>query len=241
MKPFLLLATRPEDAAAAGEAAALRRLGGLEEEELQQIRLEQAPLPELELSDYAGVILGGGPFNSSDADKSELQLRIEADLARVLSRVFAEQVPFLGLCYGIGTVTGHLGGLVDRTHGEPVGSVTVRVTAEGRKDPLLAEVGEEFRAFVGHKEAVVRLPEGAVLLATGQACPVQMYRVGEHCWVTQFHPELDAAGIKERIRIYRDAGYFEPDQVDQLCEAADRAEVTELVHSIVRRFVDRHR
>ncbi|MDO5083475.1 MAG: glutamine amidotransferase [Arachnia propionica] len=241
MKPFLLLATRPEDAAADGEAAALRRLGGLEAEDLHRVRLEQAPLPELDLTDHAGVILGGGPFNSSDADKSELQQRIEADLARVLDQVFADRVPFLGLCYGIGTVTSHLGGLVDRGFGEPVGAVTVSVTAEGRKDPLLAEVGEEFRAFVGHKEAVARLPEGAVLLATGQSCPVQMYRIGTHCWVTQFHPELDAAGIKERIHVYRDAGYFEPEQVDQLCAEADRAGVTPVVHSIVRRFVDLHR
>ncbi|MDO5068357.1 MAG: glutamine amidotransferase [Propionibacteriaceae bacterium] len=241
MKPFLLLATRPEDEAAEGELRALRRLGGLGAEELHHIRLEQAPCPAVALTDYAGIILGGGPFNSSDTDKSDLQQRIEADLARVLDQIFAEGLPFLGLCYGIGAVTSHQGGLVDRSFGEPVGAVTVSLTPEGRGDPLLAEVGEEFRAFVGHKEAVAQLPDGAVLLATGQTCPVQMYRIADHCWVTQFHPELDAEGIKERIRIYRDAGYFEPDQVEQLCAEADRGGVTEVVHSIVRRFIDLHR
>lgn len=241
MKPFLLLSTRPEDGAAVGEAEALRRLGGLGPKELHQIRVEQEPLPELDLQGYAGVFLGGGPFNSSDADKGELQLRVEADLAGVLDRVLADDLPFLGLCYGIGTVTAHLGGLVDRSFGEGVGAIDVTVTDEGRDDPLLAEVGEGFRAFVGHKEAVSRLPDGAVLLATGHACPVQMYRVGGRCWVTQFHPELDAEGLKERIRIYRNAGYFAPDEVTALCEAADRARVTPVVHSIVRRFVDLHR
>lgn len=241
MKPFLLLATRPEDEAAEGEAAALRHLGGLQEHELHRIRLEQAPMPALDLTDYAGVILGGGPFNSSDEVKSDLQLRIEADLDKALQQVFAQQVPFLGLCYGIGTVTTHLGGRVDRSHGEPVGAIEVTVTAEGRSDPLLAEVGERFRAFVGHKEAVAELPDGAVLLATGQACPVQMYRVRDHCWVTQFHPELDVAGLKQRIHIYRNAGYFAPQEVDRLCAAADRADLDPVVHSIVHRFVTLHR
>ena len=40
MKPFLLLSTRPEDAAADGELAAFRHFGGLGVNDLERIRLE---------------------------------------------------------------------------------------------------------------------------------------------------------------------------------------------------------
>lgn len=240
MKPFLLLSTRPEDAAAEGERAAVAAFGGLADSELHQIRVEAGPLPAIDLDDYSGVLLGGGPFNSSDTDKSALQLRVEADLRRVLDDVLANDRPFLGLCYGIGTITTHLGGTVDRQFGEAVGAVDVSLTDAGRQDPLLVEVPDEFRAFGGHKEAVSRLPDRAVLLAEGRACPVQMFRVGANCYVTQFHPELDAPGIGLRIQIYRHNGYFAPEETESLIELTSRAAITPQVHSILRRFVERY-
>nr|WP_255622250.1 glutamine amidotransferase [Tessaracoccus sp. OS52] len=235
-----MLSTRPEDAAAAGELEAVVRFGALPPDGARQFRVEAAPLPRIDLDDYSGVILGGGPFNSSDADKSDLQLRVEADLRRVLDDVIATDRPFLGLCYGIGTVTSLLGGVVDRRFGEPVGAVDIDVTDAGRSDPLLAEVPDRFRAFVGHKEAVSSLPDGAVLLATSGPCPVQMFRVGANCYVTQFHPELDAPGIALRINVYKHAGYFHPAETQQLLEATAQAAITPQVHSILRRFVERY-
>ena len=59
MLPFLLLASRAEDAAAEDEYAAYLRYGGLEERELRRVRLEAAPLPALDLSQFSGVIVGG--------------------------------------------------------------------------------------------------------------------------------------------------------------------------------------
>ncbi|WP_197512260.1 type 1 glutamine amidotransferase family protein [Tessaracoccus coleopterorum] len=61
MKPFLLLSTRPEDAASQGEFEAIVRFGGLREDEVVQYRVEAEPLPVVDLADYAGVFLGGGP------------------------------------------------------------------------------------------------------------------------------------------------------------------------------------
>ena len=66
VKPFLLLASRAEDAAAEDEYEAYLRYGGLEPSQLRRIRMEAAPLPRLDLSEYSGVIVGGSPFTSSD-------------------------------------------------------------------------------------------------------------------------------------------------------------------------------
>lgn len=237
MKPFLLLSTRPEDDAAEGERGALVRLAGLADDDVVQVRVEQGPMPEIDLDDYSGVFLGGGPFNSSDAEKSALQERVEADVNRVVDECVARDLPFLGLCYGVGVLTARLGGVVDRTYGEPVGLSESTLTVAGRADPLFDGVPDEFVAFTGHKEACLALPDGAELLATGDSCPVQAFRVGRRVYSTQFHPELDSAGLAARIRIYRDAGYFEPEDTDRLVEFALSAQPTPSIHRVLQNFV----
>src|SRR6266540_2127411 len=139
---------------------------------------------------------------------------------------------------GIGDLGTHLGATVDRTFAEPIGSVPVSLTPAGRADPLLADVPDVFEAFVGHKEAISRLPPDAVLLATSPACPVQAFRVGRNVYATQFHPELDVAGICTRIEIYKHDGYFDPGAADSLKSAMLQCEV---VHppAVMRSFVQR--
>lgn len=239
MKPFLLLATRPENDAADAEYASFLQFCGLQPEQLVRVRVEQAALPELDLDSYSGIFLGGSPFNSSEPNKSELQLRVEADLSRLLDRVVPRDFPFFGACYGVGTLGIHAGGVVDSTYSEPVGAVEVQLTAAGREDPLLAGLPESFPAYVGHKEALADLPPGAVLLATAQSCPVQMFRLGQHMYATQFHPELDEEAIVARIRVYANHGYFPPETRDAVISSVRGAAVG-AAHQLLSTFVERY-
>jgi GMP synthase (glutamine-hydrolysing) len=241
VKPFLLLATRADDAAADNEYATLLEFARLGERELRQLRLEQRPLGAIDLRDWSGILLGGGPFNSSDPEgsKSALQLRVETDLRGLLDRVVSADFPFLGACYGIGTLGSHQGAVVDRTYSEPVGAVSITLTDAGRTDPLLCGLPGTFDAFVGHKEAISALPGHAVLLASSATCPVQAFRVGSNVYATQFHPELDAAGLCMRIDVYKDAGYFPPVAAGELKALAYRSNVTH-PPAIIRRFAERY-
>jgi GMP synthase (glutamine-hydrolysing) len=240
VKPFLLLATRPEDAAADNEYELFLRFAGLKERDLRRVRLEQRKLGHVDLRDWSGILLGGGPFNSSDPEnsKSAVQRRVEADLRRVLDQVISEDFPFLGACYGIGALGSHQGAVVDRRYAEPVGAVTVMLTSDGQQDTLLGGLPPTFDAFTGHKEAISRLPRHAVLLATSPGCPVQAFRIGSGVYATQFHPELDAAGLATRIDVYRHAGYFPPAQADELKAQACASDVVH-PHAILRRFASR--
>jgi GMP synthase (glutamine-hydrolysing) len=222
MRPFLFLAVRPEDGAADDEYAAMLRRTGLDEAGLRRVRLERTPLPDVDLDDWSGILLGGGPFQSSDppAAKSVVQRRVEADLARLLDLVVPADFPFFGACYGIGTLGTHEGAVVDRTYGEPAGGVDVALTDEGRADPVLGIAPPAFGAFVGHKEAIAALPPHAVPLATSAAAPVQAFRVGARVYATQFHPELDLDGLIGRLRTYRDDGYFPAGELDRVIAQA---------------------
>lgn len=241
MKPFLLIATRAEDKAADDEFDQILRFGRLTASDVRRVRLEQAPMPALDLDDYSGIIVGGSPFTGSEPEetKSPTQVRVEAEIATLLDEVVDRDFPFLGACYGVGTLGRHQGAVIDFTYGEPVGGTIIDVTDAGRDDPLLTGITERFSAFVGHKEAVRSLPDHAVLLAESAACPVQMFRIRENLYGTQFHPELDAEGIATRIRIYRNAGYFEPEEADTLVEAAYQWDVSD-ANRIIANFTARY-
>lgn len=241
MLPFLLLASRAEDAAAEDEYAAYLRYGGLEPRELRRVRLEAAPLPDLDLSSYSGVIVGGSPFTSSDPPerKSAVQHRVERELSGLLDELVARDFPFLGACYGVGTLGRHQGAVIDRTYGEPLGGVEIELTDAGLEDPVLQGMPRTFSAFTGHKEACTALPSHAVLLARSSTCPVHMFRIRSNLYATQFHPELDLDGLITRIDIYRHAGYFPPESAEQLMEDARQFTVTEPM-KVLRNFVARY-
>ncbi|WP_374456911.1 glutamine amidotransferase [Nocardioides sp.] len=241
MRPFLFLGTRAEDDVAQQEYDAVLAGCGLHADELVRVRLEQRPLGPVDLADWSGVILGGGPFNASDPEevKSDAQRRAEADLRGLAEQVLTADFPFLGACYGIGVLGGLGGGVVDRTFGEPIGALPVRLTADGQADPLFGVLPSEFTAYLGHKEAVSRLPEGAVLLASTDTCPVHAFRLGRNVYATQFHPELDAVAICDRIDAYSAHGYYEPHERESLKAAAREAMVTEPVR-LLARFVELH-
>jgi GMP synthase (glutamine-hydrolysing) len=236
-----LLSTRGEDIAADDEYAAFLRATGLPSRQLRRIRMEAAALPRLNLDDYSGVLLGGGPFTSTDppATKSAVQCRVEGEIRSLLDEIVERDLPFFGACYGVGTLGVHQGGVIDRTYAEPISCVPISLTADGLADPLLAGLPESFGAFVGHKEACRVLPPTATLLATSPGCPGQMFRVKQNVYATQFHPELDVAGIVTRVRVYQHAGYFAPAELQELTARLKLAVVSEPAR-ILANFVARY-
>jgi GMP synthase (glutamine-hydrolysing) len=243
MKPFLILQLRPETEAADDEFAAFLAKGVLRANQVDRIRLDRETLPEgLDLHEYSGVIVGGGPGCVSDPvdTKDPVEARIEAQILSMMPEIVDQDIPFMGCCYGIGVLAHHLGARVSKERfGEPVGPVTCQLTPDGAADPLLAGFPARFGAFVGHKEAVQDLPPGAVHLLSSGPCPFQMIRHGQNVYATQFHPEADAEGFATRIRVYRNRGYFPPDEADALiatCRAAD----VNVPERILARFVERY-
>lgn len=239
MKPFLLLGIREDEVAAVDERDAILRASGLASDQLVWHRLDQEALPEINLSDWSGIILGGGQYNYSDADKGAAQIRAEKDLYRLLDQVVAQDFPFLGACYGVGVVSSHQGGLVDGRYGEPVGRTTITLSPEGEADPIFGQLPHDFDAFLGHKEALTELPEHAVHLASSADCPNHAFRIKDNIYVTQFHPELDSDGLCLRVEVYQNHGYFDPSEVEELQALAREREV-EHPKQVLRAFAERY-
>ncbi|WP_170478716.1 glutamine amidotransferase [Ruegeria arenilitoris] len=243
MKRFLILQLRPETDASDAEFASILDKTELSQEQAHRIRLDRESLPEkLNVSEYAAVIVGGGPGCVSDDpdEKSPLDARIENSIMGLMPQITAMDHPFMGCCYGLGILAAHLDGNVSKKNfGEPVGPSTCRLTQDGMQDPLTAGLHTVFDAFVGHKEAVQELPAGCVHLVASDPCPYQMIRWGQNVYATQFHPEADAKDFEQRINIYKDHGYFPPEDAQSLIDLCHAADVTQ-PGEILRRFAQRY-
>jgi GMP synthase (glutamine-hydrolysing) len=144
------------------------------------------PLPEP--TDVAGLIVLGG---SAGADDAEPEI---ADARTLLRDAVDAGLPVLGICLGAQLLGRALGGAVRRLPVPEIGFCTVRATTAGADDPLLGDFAPATRVFQFHEDAV-DLPDGATLLFTGEAVPVQAFRAGGRAWGVQFHLEVDTAII----------------------------------------------
>lgn len=235
MREILIVQSRPEDAVADAEYSAMVRFGGLDEARVRRVRLDRER-PAIELERVDAVLVGGGPANFSDEHhRPSGHAETTAWLTELARRVIRDDVPYLGACLGLGALVHALGGRMVRGIAESVAPVELSLVGS---DWLTDGLPRAFTAFGGHKEGIAEAPEGATTLAISAAC-VHMVRVGQHVVGTQFHPELDADGLEQRIRVYRDHGYFSPAEVDDLV-AAGRAAHVEHPQAILARFAERY-
>jgi len=240
-RPFLIIQLRPEDVTAESELQAICQYGQLAEQDYVRIRAEQSGLPVINLADYSGIIVGGSPFDvtTPEAEKSAIQIQLEQQFNTLFDQIMAQDFPFLGCCSGNGLLGNYLSTPMSREFGESVGCKPVTMTEAGRRDPLLETLPETIHVLLGHKEACDEVPEGATLLLAGTDCPIQMFRVKNNIYATQFHPEGDEEGFALRIRVYQHHGYFRPEEAEQLITQLAGFDISH-AQSILRRFVMRY-
>ncbi len=239
MATLAYVCVRPQAGAAAGEFASFRT--AMRRDDLAQLDLVREPLQDDVFDRYAGFVVGGSPFNLTDphSSKTDVQLRVEADLERIAQRAADAGTAALFTCYGIGVVTRMLGGEVTRAYPEDTGPSSVTLTQAAAQDPLFGMLADRFTALTAHKEGAGITPPSATLLATNSACPVQAYRVGDRLYATQFHPEPTGPAFTERMAVYRDDGYFTAGDYDAIAArvlAASLTEPTRLLRSFADRF-----
>ncbi len=242
MKPFLILQLRKLDDAADSELNAILNYGDLKPEDVTRVRMEKTGIPKIELENYSGVVVGGGPTNISDSNekKSPEELRFEKQLFKLIEKVLDKDIPFLGTCYGLGALGKVLGAKVGKgMYSENAGTTQVAISND-HPTSITRGVDKDFTAFTGHKESWQDVPAGVDVIGTSQNCLVQMVRVKENVFGTQFHTELDLTGLKLRMRLYLEHGYFDPKDYEHMLVKYDHLKITE-PQKILSNFVRQYR
>ena len=136
-----------------------------------------------DLSPYRGLVVFGGPMSANDDEPY-----VAAEMA-LLERALRAELPTLGICLGAQLLVRALGGTVAAREDRfaEVGWYPLRATDAGRRF-LPHWPGTVYQ---WHREGF-DLPDGATLLATGDAYPNQAFLYGSALAV-QFHAELTLA------------------------------------------------
>ena len=110
-----------------------------------------------------------------------------------LREATSARLPVLGICFGHQLLAHALGGKVrDNPRGTEVGTLPVRLSAEGVRNPLFNGVPAEVHLHLSHRQTVSLLPPNAVRLANSDLDANQAFVVGNNAWGVQFHPEFNA-------------------------------------------------
>lgn len=156
------------------------------------------PRKKAGLPNPAGI--AGAVVTGSHAMVTDREPWSEA-LALWLSELVSLHVPVLGICYGHQLLAHALGGEVNyHPGGIEIGTVPIRLTAAAAEDILFSEMPAEFPAHVIHEQSVLRLPEGAIILAANGFEPHAAFRIGPSAWGVQYHPEFGCAAMSGYIR-----------------------------------------
>jgi GMP synthase (glutamine-hydrolysing) len=109
------------------------------------------------------------------------------DLEEFVRQVAADEVPFIGICFGHQLLAKALGGnVVTSDRGWGVGVKKVEV-----KEDL--GLGTSYRVLASHQDQVENVPPGGEILGWNEHCPVSMLGVGETMIGIQGHPEFAPA------------------------------------------------
>jgi GMP synthase (glutamine-hydrolysing) len=130
------------------------------------------------------VIVGGTPVCVREIDSHPFLLEERSYLTERIEGGGS----CLGICFGSQLLASLLGAGVKRNPVREIGGYEVRLTPEGKTDPLLAGFPDTFPVFHWHGDTF-DIPEGALHLAEGDNCQNQLFRRGNVIGV-QFHIEI---------------------------------------------------
>ncbi|MDF0650299.1 MAG: type 1 glutamine amidotransferase [Nitrospira sp.] len=134
------------------------------------------------------LIVMGGPMSVNDSDKW-----IAEEAAFIRSALLAG-TPVIGVCLGSQFMAKALGATVRSGKALEIGMTPVRLTDEGKQDPVFGVGPESFTVFEWHGE-VFDLPKDCVSLAGSDIAPLQAFRYGDRAYGLLFHLEMEEEGI----------------------------------------------
>jgi len=162
--------------------------------------------PQKIIKKNKGIILGGSGefyFSGNKGKKEKIFKEMLKRTAPLIKFLLQKDFPTLGICFGHQMLGYFLGvnSINDKKQSQ-TGSFLVRLTKEGKKDPLFSKIPQKFFAHFAHRDSLKVLPKKAKLLAKTKKCQIVAFRYKKKIFGVQFHPELNKKDMIFRLRLY---------------------------------------
>ena len=136
-----------------------------------------APWSQIEKLHPRGVILSGGPASVYDIDAP-----------RIPAGVFEQNLPILGICYGMQALTLQLGGKVSPSDEREYGHAVLQ--QGDNESPIFAGLPPSMPVWMSHGDRITQLAPGFESIAYSDNSPIAAMSNGAGMIGIQFHPEV---------------------------------------------------
>ncbi|MCK9223621.1 MAG: glutamine-hydrolyzing GMP synthase [Candidatus Muirbacterium halophilum] len=119
------------------------------------------------------IIFSGGPNSVYEKNSPSISMEI-----------FKQNIPILGICYGMQLIAKLHGGKIENSGKREYGYAEVKKV----KDDLIFENINDFSIWMSHGDSITKMPEGFELIATTEYCPGIIKK--QNIYGLQFHPEV---------------------------------------------------
>ncbi len=151
---------------------------------------------------YDGYVITGSPASVNDP---EVWI---GNLLNLIRELDENQIPAVGCCFGHQAIAKALGGSVDKNAtGWQLGKAQTIFNSMERWN--VANIGT-IGLYSAHSEQIYQLPEKAVVLGTSKACKYASFKIGDHFFTTQYHPEMSYDFMYQLLDYM-----FENNEIDQ--------------------------
>ncbi|GIO02891.1 glutamine-hydrolyzing GMP synthase [Brevibacillus laterosporus] len=135
------------------------------------------PVEKIKELSPKGIIFSGGPASVYEEGAPQID-----------PAIFDLGVPILGICYGMQLMSQTLKGKVERAGKREYGKAEIRLE---NKHDLYSSWEPSEVVWMSHTDKVVELPEGFVIDAVSDSCPIAAISHPErNLYGVQFHPEV---------------------------------------------------
>jgi GMP synthase (glutamine-hydrolysing) len=129
------------------------------------------------LEDVRGIVLSGSPYSVYEEGSPKPD-----------PKIFEQNIPILGICYGLQCMTEMLGGRVAALEKREYGRAKLHIVSESA---LFADIPSSFISWMSHGDSiVVPAPDFEITAASEHGIPSALENREKRYYGIQFHPEV---------------------------------------------------